>query len=148
MVSITHPRGGVHDHTGKDIRRSNETLRRTNSKAHPLSQDDGEEIRDGIGDRRQAEEDHGKAPDFQIEAGLEEFLQGEGFRVAVVAVGVDAADDKVAFALVEEAPGLGGTVGEVDEQDEAEEADCAGDLSSELLISSLWCWRYVPPLPK
>lgn len=51
-----------------------------------------------------------------------------------MAVAVDAADDEVALALVEEAPGFGGAVGEVDEKNEAEEADCAGDLLSRLYV--------------
>lgn len=111
---VTHPGAGVHDNAGQHVGWGDETLRGAHPEAQAFHEDDGEEVGDCVGDCSQTEEDQSEAPDLHVQCGRQEPLERERLDVAVVAVVVDAAHDKVAFLAVEEAPGTGGAVGEVD----------------------------------
>jgi hypothetical protein len=54
-----------------------------------------------------------------VQCWSEELLKGKGFQIAVIAVIVNAADNKLAFSLVKESPRLVCTIWEVDEEEEA-----------------------------
>ena len=74
-------------------------MRCADGETHSVFENDGEEICDGIRAGRDAEEDHGEAPDLEVEARRRPKLEVEWYRIGVVTVLVDAADHIVAFLL-------------------------------------------------
>lgn len=124
VVFIANIGAYVHDYSGEGVRGCNETLGLADAEAHSFAKDYGEEVGDcvgycceatgggvsgretvyKVGGRGVVQENETESPDFQIKGWFEEFAQGEGFYVAVVAVLVDTADDISCFTLVQEAP--------------------------------------------
>lgn len=95
---------GVDDERGEDVRRRHQALRRADAEAHVFVQDDGKEVGECVRDGCRSEKHQSVAPDFEVEAGAEEFTCGEGLRFGVAPVRVHSGNDESGLALGEEAP--------------------------------------------
>lgn len=132
LVLVASPASRKHDEGTKDVRRSDQALRRSNSETHVLVQDDGEEVSQRVCDGGAVEEDlmtvsfrnswthlttyESIAPDLGVETGTEEFGRGERFVLGITTIMVDTVDDELSLTLGDELPGLMGLVGEVNQR--------------------------------
>ncbi len=128
VVLVSDPAKKNHQQARGGVGRSDQALRRGYAEPHIETEDDGEEVGDGICLCGRGEEDQSEAPDLQVEAGAQPLLEAERLRVGVAAVLVHLVHDEASLALVEEAPGLVGLVGEVDEEQVSDGGDDAGEL--------------------
>jgi hypothetical protein len=151
MPLVAVVRKCVHDDGGKDIRRSNQALRSRDIESHTFVQNDGKEVRNGVGAGRGQSEQTGETPDLQIRGVGQVLLDIEpGFislrfggsdghclplRDDIVAVLFNPCHDKSHFLIIEEleAPCLGRQFGEID--DEGERDDCNDACQDTLLMS-------------
>jgi hypothetical protein len=108
--------------------RSDKTLRLANSETHAAAQDLWQEVRESIRDGRQTTEAHGETPNLEIKTGLQELDEVERLGGDICSIGVDASDDEVNLALVQEAPGLLGVgVGEGNQEAIPHDPDADGE---------------------
>lgn len=91
-----------------------------------LLQDHGQEVRDGVRDGREAEEDEGVAINQRVGAGRDPLLEVPGLLGGVVAVRVDALHDLLALGLAEAFTPKMGAVGEVEDREVADGCDDDG----------------------
>lgn len=122
----------VHDDSSSNIRRRNEALRFSKRKLHSYSEDDGQEVGDGVGVCGGKHEERGKSPDLEVggmgQVRLDVELCGEG----VGAVLLDTGHDECGFSGREEVPGAGGELREVNYEEVADEGGNAGEEAFDL----------------
>ena len=128
MVLVANPAGEEHDDTGKNIWRSDQALSRANAVAHTLTEDDGKEVGESVGDGGSVEEDHGETPHLDIRASSQELAKVEGLNERVTTIGLDAVDDELDLALVQEPPGLVLAIREINEGPVTDDTNKAGEL--------------------
>jgi hypothetical protein len=102
-------------------------LRRSNAETHSAVENLRQEVGQSIRYSRQATEAHREPPDFKIQAGLQELDKIERLGGHISPVGINASDNKVHLASVEEIPGfLRAGVGEWHEKEVAHDSDADG----------------------
>jgi len=79
VVFVAKGSASEHDDCGCDVRGSNEALGFSDGEAHSETEDDGEEVGDGVGVCCREAEEAGESPDFGVEGVLEVGFQGERF---------------------------------------------------------------------
>jgi len=63
------------------------------AEAHSVAENDRQEVCQCVRDDRQAHEDDGETPHFEVKAGANELLEAERLGGGVASVGVDSPDD-------------------------------------------------------
>ena len=111
--------------------RTDQALRSTNRKAHAYVEDDGQEIRDGIGDSGGQSEQTSKGKDLQVQNAAHVLAQVERLSNDIVAILLDPGADESSLLLVQERQSRLGLLrrefGEVDDGDATDEADDDSD---------------------
>lgn len=112
----------------KLTRWSHKTLRCSDAETHTAVQNLRQEVGEGVRHGGQTTETHRKAPDLEIKTRLQELDEVERLCFDICSVCVDTSNDKVDFALVEEAPCLlGRGVGKGDEETVSHDSDANGE---------------------
>ena len=104
VVFVADPGGAEHDDTGERVRWGDQALRGGNAEAHPIPQDDGQEVCNGIGYGRGAQEAHGEPPDLQVQSGAQKLAESKGLEFGVPAISLDAVDDELDLPVAQELP--------------------------------------------
>lgn len=131
VVFVADPSGNVHHDTSGGIWWSDQTLRLCQTEFHPIAQNDGQKVCEGVSNGRGHAKDPCKAPDLQVETSSEKFLPAEGFRMRITLVLLDrqqrgsrtqnlptisvhSRDNHPLFALGEESEVLAVVIGKAD----------------------------------
>jgi len=122
VIFVTEPASAEHDHAREDIGRGYQTLRSPNAETHVLSENDREEVGEGVSDGGGVEEDQGESPNFQVQAPSKEAAQMEGLNLGITTIRIDPADNEGGLALGKESPGVVCLVREVYEKPVASNA--------------------------
>nr|POF26260.1 hypothetical protein CFP56_22409 [Quercus suber] len=82
-VAVAEHRRQQHGQHGVVVRRRGQQDRRVAAEAHPVLQDDGQEVGEAGGDEVEEEEHDGEAVDFEVAGVSEDFSPSEGFGLRV-----------------------------------------------------------------
>jgi hypothetical protein len=130
LLFVAEPGKAKHDESSEDIRRCDEAVGSSSTEAHTVLKNDGQEIRNGVGDGGGEHEDGGKSPNLEVKAVLQVLLDVELLGERIVAILLDTGDNKVDLSLVEELLAhtrLVGELREVNDEVPADETDDDGD---------------------
>jgi hypothetical protein len=102
-------------------------LRRSNAETHSAVEDLRQKVGQSVRHSRQATETHREPPDLEIKTGLQELDKIERLRSNISSVSIDASNNEIHLASVEETPGfLRVGVGEGHEEEVAHDSDADG----------------------
>jgi hypothetical protein len=111
--------------------RTDQALRCADGEAHAYVEDDGQEVRDGVGDGGGQTEQASERKNLQVQDATQVLAQVEGLGNNIVAILLDPGADESSFSLAQERQrrlgAFGCKLGEVDDRDAADEADDDGD---------------------
>lgn len=123
---VSDPGRAIHQDTGKGIGRCHQALRGADRVTHVVPENNRQEVGDRVGDSRQAEENHGEAPDLEVQARSSPLLEAERLDACVISVLGDSANDELAFLFVQEVPGSSrGSIREVHQEEVSNNSDDA-----------------------
>ena len=92
----------VHPDSGEYVWWSNQALRSGDSKAHSLSQNDRQEVRNRVSDGSGQHEQSGETPDLDVHSASNVLRKAEGCRDSIVAILLNSCNDKLCFLLIQE----------------------------------------------
>lgn len=101
-VFVAEPGSPDQDGCVEDIRRRGKTQRRRKVKSHPVAENNGEKVCNGIGYCRDEPEERRESPNLQIGAGAEVVAELELFGVDVVAILLQSRNHNVDLMLAQE----------------------------------------------
>ena len=111
--------------------RTDQALRSTNRETHANVEDDGQKVRNGVGDGGGQSEKESKGKNLEVQDAAHVLAQVERLSDDIVAILLDPGTDESSFLLVQERQTrlglLRGKLGEVDDGDAADESYDDGD---------------------